>query len=67
MTIPEILEDYPELQEIHIRDALAFKKGARHCYATPGDAPAYFCPDWVFMRGRVGLWHNKWPMFCFQA
>ncbi|MDR3338022.1 MAG: DUF433 domain-containing protein [Treponema sp.] len=24
MTIPEILEDYPELQEIHIRSALAF-------------------------------------------
>jgi uncharacterized protein (DUF433 family) len=24
MTIPEVLEDYPELQEIHIRAALAF-------------------------------------------
>jgi uncharacterized protein (DUF433 family) len=24
MTIPEILDDYPELQEIHIRAALAF-------------------------------------------
>jgi uncharacterized protein (DUF433 family) len=24
MTIAEILEDYPELQEIHIRSALAF-------------------------------------------
>ncbi|MDR1144222.1 MAG: DUF433 domain-containing protein [Spirochaetaceae bacterium] len=24
MTIPEIIDDYPELQEIHIRAALAF-------------------------------------------
>jgi uncharacterized protein (DUF433 family) len=24
MTVPEILEDYPELQEIHVRAALAF-------------------------------------------
>jgi uncharacterized protein (DUF433 family) len=24
MTSPEILEDYPELQEVHIRSALAF-------------------------------------------